>query len=56
MGRLGYPWYGEDFATLTETAKKLITKIELGKATDEDLKEFLEVSAEIVKYASENKN
>lgn len=56
MGRLGYPWYGEDFATLTETAKKLIAKIEVGKATDEDLKEFLEVSAEIVEHASKNKD
>lgn len=56
MGRDGAPWYGEDFATSIETARKLIGKIESGTATDNDLKEFLEVTAEIVKYASENKD
>ena len=56
MGRDTFPVYGEDFATDIETAKKLISKIESRTATDNDLKEFLEISAEIVKYASENKD
>lgn len=54
MGRDLYPVYGDDFASSIETAEKLLSKIKDRKATDEDLKEFLEVSAEIVKYASEN--
>ena len=56
MGRDSLPVYGEDFASDIETAKKLLSKIESRKATDNDLKEFLEVTAEIVKYASENKD
>lgn len=56
MGFDSFPVYGEDFASDIETAKKLLSKIESRKATDNDLKEFLEVTAEIVKYASENKD
>lgn len=53
MGKAGFPYYGEDFATDIETAKKLLAKIESRTATAEDLKEFAEVTAEIVKYAVE---
>ena len=54
MGIVGAPYYGEDFATDIETAKKLLSKIETRTASNEDLKEFTEVVASIVKYASEN--
>ena len=56
MGRDGFPFYGEDFATDIETAKKLLEKIENRTASDNDLKEFSEVTTVIVKYASENKD
>ena len=56
MGRDLYPVYGDDFASNIETAEILLSKIKNRKSTDNDLKEFLEVTAEIVKYASENKD
>lgn len=54
---MGFDWaivYGKDFATDIETAKKLLSKIETRTSSNEDLKEFTEVVASIVKYASEN--
>lgn len=54
MGIVGAPYYGEDFATDIETAKKLLEKIESRTATEKDFKEFEEVSKAIVNYASKN--
>lgn len=54
---MGYNWapaYGDDFATDIETAEKLLAKIKSGKATDDELKEFLSVASDIVAHASKD--
>ena len=56
MGRHGAPVYGEDLASVIETAKALITRIESGKADETTLKELANVNAEIIKYATIDKN
>lgn len=56
MGWLTMPVYGEDLASVIETAKALIEKIESGKFDESTLKEFANVNAEIIKYASANKD
>ena len=56
MGYVGYPVYGEDLASVIETAKLLIERIESGKADEATLKELANVNAEIIKYATTDKN
>jgi hypothetical protein len=52
MGFNFFPVYGEDLASVIETAKRLIEKIESGKFDETTLKEFANVNEEIIKYAS----
>lgn len=56
MGRPFFPTYGEDFGNLIETAKTIIAKIESNKYDEKDVKEFAEVNAEIIKYATKNED
>lgn len=56
MGRNFWPAYGEDLASVIETAKLLIERIESGKADETTLKELANVNAEIIKYATTDKN
>ena len=56
MGIDFYPAYGDDFASDIETAEKLLTKIKSGKASNDELNEFLEVAEEIVNHAFKNKD
>lgn len=54
MGIDWWPAYGDDFATDIETAETLLAKIKSGKATEDELKEFLSVAHDIVAHASKD--
>jgi hypothetical protein len=47
MGRVNFPFYGEDLGSEIEEAKKILAKIETNKFDNEDLADFANKLTEI---------
>ncbi len=56
MGRVGYPYYGEDLGSAIEVAEKVIAKIKTNKFDNEDLKELKDAVVEIITVVEKNEN
>lgn len=48
MGRVGFPFYGEDIGSAIETADKMLAKIKSNKFAKSDLKTLAEAMAHII--------
>ena len=56
MGKAGLPWYPEELANAIEANEKIVAKIKSNKYDEKDLQELAEINAEIIKYATTNKD
>jgi hypothetical protein len=48
MGKMGFPFYGEDIGSAIETAEKVLAKVKTNKFDKADLKALADAMAEII--------
>lgn len=56
MGRVGYPYYGEDLGSAIESAEKVLAKIKTNKFDNADLEELKVALTEIIAKVESDEN
>jgi hypothetical protein len=56
MGRMGFPYYGEDLGSAIQDAEKLTAKIKTNKYSKKDLLALVDANNAIIKHLIENEN
>ena len=56
MGRVGYPYYGEDLGSAIEIAEKVLAKIKTNKFDNADLEELKVALTEIIAKVESDEN